>query len=324
MAEPRRQHNGNAKRWMFTLNNPAEDFETQLISKCDAGDAMVEYLVCQREIAPTTGTEHAQGFVIFTCRRTMSQVKKFIERAHWEVTRARLNKEPIAYCTKADTRKPGCEPTHWGTVPEGGQGKSKELEAVKRKIDDGAPQSEIMEEHFSTWVRHNKALQLYSALKTKKRCHQTEGVYIVGDTGVGKSRMAEAMAPPEQTFWKQRGDWWDGYDGHTHVILDDFYGWLKYDDMLRIVDRYPLLVQVKGAQTNFVAEKVIVTSNKLPHSYYPRVASLPGGLSSLYRRFSKWIYLGSEVSIVARSYDEFLENLDRHGVDIPALCARLQ
>lgn len=309
---------------MVTVNNPAPEFESLLAEAYGNAEYCIEFAVGQREIAPTTGTEHFQGFVIFTERRTLATLKRWLPTAHWEVAKARTNDKPIAYCTKEDTRKEGTEPFTIGAAPEGGQGKSKELQEVKRKLDDGVAQTEIMDSHFETWLRHYKGLQLYTALKTAKRNHFTMATYVVGPTGTGKSTYAREHSP-DDAYWKQRSEWWDGYDGQSHVILDDFYGWLRYDDMLRLLDRNPLLVQVKGGQANFVAQQVYVTSNKLPPAYYSRLALLPGGLESLYRRFNQWIYLGKEdLSIVSNSYEEFLEELDRHHIDVPALFSKIE
>lgn len=31
------------------------------------------------------------------------------------------------------------------------------------------------------------------------------------------------------------------------MVIDDFYGWIPYDEMLRVMDRYPHKVPIKGA-----------------------------------------------------------------------------
>lgn len=73
-------------------------------------------------------------------------------------------------------------------------------------------------------------------------------------------------------YWKQRSQWWDCYE-HKHVVMDDFYGWLPFDTLLRICDRYPLLVETKGGQTKFNAEVLVITSNQRPQEWYPNVSN---------------------------------------------------
>jgi hypothetical protein len=87
------------------------------------------------------------------------------------------------------------------------------------------------------------------------------------------------------SFWLPRpeGDrpWWDGYDGQEVIVIDEFYGWLKRDFMYRLIDRYPMMLEVKGGAVPMQAKHVIFTSNKHPKEWYPRV-----GLGALVRRFS--------------------------------------
>lgn len=51
---------------------------------------------------------------------------------------------------------------------------------------------------------------------------------------------ADLAAQPGEIYYKPRGELWDGYHQQPSVIIDDFYGWLKYDELLKISDRYLL------------------------------------------------------------------------------------
>lgn len=61
-------------------------------------------------------------------------------------------------------------------------------------------------------------------------------------------------------------------DGFTEesdcVTMDDFYGWLKYDELLKIADRYSYRVPVKGSFANFMAKTLVITSNKPISNWY--------------------------------------------------------
>lgn len=50
--------------------------------------------------------------------------------------------------------------------------------------------------------------------------------------------------------------------------MDDFYGWIKYDELLKIADRCPYKIPIKGSFANFVAEWVFVRSNIHPENRY--------------------------------------------------------
>jgi hypothetical protein len=85
-----------------------------------------------------------------------------------------------------------------------------------------------------------------------------------GATGSGKSRLASELAGVD-AYWKPQGKWWDGYTGQSNVILDDFRAdWFSYGYMLRLLDRYPLKVEVKGSYVEFVATHIYITSHMNP------------------------------------------------------------
>jgi len=86
-----------AKRWIFTLNNYTEDDIERLRG---LHPEHATYITFGYETAPTTGTPHLQGFVIFRERKRLSQAKEFIGvRAFCEMARgtAEANRE---YCQK--------------------------------------------------------------------------------------------------------------------------------------------------------------------------------------------------------------------------------
>ena len=39
--------------------------------------------------------------------------------------------------------------------------------------------------------------------------------------------------------------WFDGYRGQKTILLDDFYGWIKYHTLLQITDGYPYQAPTK-------------------------------------------------------------------------------
>jgi len=70
------------------------------------------------------------------------------------------------------------------------------------------------------------------------------------------------------------GTWWDGYSGQPVVVIDEFYGWLGYDFLLRLLDRYSFAVETKGGSVSFTSKLVIFTSNKPPSEWYRNIQDL--------------------------------------------------
>lgn len=86
-----------SKNWCFTLNNPTNEETEHLLSLED--NALVKYIVYQLE-AGVVGTSHFQGYVQFSKRVRLSQVKAAISaRSHVEraMGTPQQNKD---YCTK--------------------------------------------------------------------------------------------------------------------------------------------------------------------------------------------------------------------------------
>lgn len=63
--------------------------------------------------------------------------------------------------------------------------------------------------------------------------------------------------------------WFDGYDGHKAVLLDDFRpSWCKLHVLLRLLDRYDMRVPVKGGFRQWKPECIWVTAPKPPEEYF--------------------------------------------------------
>lgn len=298
-----------AKNWVFTQNNPSENFEAELMDACESSDCY-QFFAGQRELAPETGTEHFQGCLVLSKKKRLSWLKThLLDTAHWEVMRG-TPQQAIAYCTKEESRKPGYDPITWGEEPRNRQGKRNDLDAVKALIDAGADEAKITEEHFSSWIRHYRGFREYKRIKVTPRDWKTEVWVVIGPTGTGKSKLAaESEDDRSKLYYKQaHTDWWDGYEGQPTVVMDDFYGWVRYDEMLRLMDRYPQLVQTKGGQVQFLAKRIIITSNTSPPSWYKKISATTAGLSAFNRRVDKWIYQPSiGVSIAASDWNSFEE-----------------
>eukprot|EP00923_Selenidium_pygospionis_P044542 GHVN01076982.1.p1 GENE.GHVN01076982.1~~GHVN01076982.1.p1 ORF type:complete len:201 (+),score=1.10 GHVN01076982.1:307-909(+) len=95
----------DAKAWCFTSFATAQP---EL-------HASMQYLVFQKERAPTTGALHWQGFVYFKQLRSLTFVRSLLDgRAHW--SRSRSPSASIAYAQKELPRVEG--PFFFGEAPD--------------------------------------------------------------------------------------------------------------------------------------------------------------------------------------------------------------
>jgi len=276
------------RRWCFTLNNPSGSTELYDDWEC-------ERVVAGLEIAPETKTPHHQGYVRFAHPKGLAGVRKLFQRAHWEP--AKGNEEQcIAYCAKD-----GVIIIDWpehadDDAPSNRQGKRNDIIHVRELVQAGCGMAEICEQVDSYQaIRVAETMLKYAEAVRTWRPHV---VWVYGPTGVGKSKYAHEISAhicdadgtvSETTPWVsgETGRWFEGYDAHQCVIFDDFRGdFCKFHVLLRLLDRYPYRVEVKGASRQFLAKKIVITSCLPPHRAYARS---PEDLLQLGRRIDEVI-----------------------------------
>lgn len=163
---------------------------------------------------------------------------------------------------------------------------------IREKIKEGATDFELLETHPAQVAMFYRGINTIRNIVLPDRDWKTTVVLIYGPPGTGKSRWIRDNHAADKLYWKQpQSDWWDGYQGQEFVALDDFYGWLPLTSLLRLADRYPLLVQTKGGQAKFQARKLIITSNTLPRDWYKKAfEEHPAYYGALLRRIDEFIH----------------------------------
>lgn len=271
-----------SKYWIFTYNNPSygvEEWSDKLAEHCT-------YFIFQKEKG-NSGTIHYQGYAEFETRVTLPTLKKICPMVHWE-KRMGTAQECKSYCTKTETRVDG--PWEYGQLAET-QGARRDLEDIQTMCKEGKSYEEIADKHFGSWIRYKNGITSYINLKRgNKRQWKTHVTIIVGPPGSGKSRYCAEQYP--MAYWKDPSDeFWDGYDGHETIILDDYYGWIGYVTMLRLMDRYPMSLNIKGGKVPCMAKSVVITSNTEPDTWYPNIFKRESALTAFMRRVDEIKYM---------------------------------
>lgn len=293
-----------SRHWCITINNPS-------VCPLPEPPSQVKLLVYQLEEGEE-GTPHIQGYMEFVSPVRMRAVKRIYPTAHIERRRG-TKLQALRYVSKEDTRvegpwihpeEPSLEEVLQGLQMEESTGKSGKLSAIKSMLDEGYSEETIADEDFNSWVRHYRAFREYKLLKTKPRSlsDPCNVIVVQGPTGTGKSKYC--LDSFTGAYWKQRSNWWDGYSGQEVIILDEFYGWIPYDLLLRLCDRYPLILETKGGQVQCLANTVVITTNSLPHEWYKKVY-----FKSFVRRVTEWkVFPIWGVQSTYTTYESFIEN----------------
>lgn len=244
-------------------------------------DEKLTYWVWGEEICPETKKIHWQGFCQFSGTVGLNRIKKAIgdNSAHVEKMRG-TPKEASDYCKKDGKFE------EWGEIRN--QGQRADLDKLKDEILAGKKVDDLTLENPTAYHQYGRTMNRVEdiAMRRKYRTEMTEGVWITGDTGVGKSHKAFEGFTPETHYVVNSNDrgWWDGYTQQETVIINDFRGHIPYSELLQMIDKWPYSVPRRGREPiPFTSKKVIITSVLRPEEVYLNVNSRDG-IDQLLRR----------------------------------------
>jgi len=249
-----------AKHWCFTINNYTDDD----IAALDVLPCI--YMIIGFEIGDEE-TPHLQGYVEFEKNVRFNRCKTLLGgRAHIE-SRKGSREQARDYCKKdGDFVEFG----EWIPPQQGKRNDLEDLMAVIRVEKDTLVQMEAMPKTYS---KHIKMVDRYRAEIEKRSTRDFRKVechIFWGAAGSGKSRRVRELT--NNTVFRvntaNRDFMFNGYDGEESILFDDFYGEVRYSDLLDIMDGYQQQVNVKYGHRYAQWTTVYFTSNKHPDSWY--------------------------------------------------------
>lgn len=273
-AEP---HHARASRnWVFTL------FHYTWEMVCALLDAPVRGIIFQEEVCPTTGHRHLQGFARFkkgvTKRQAYTALASREDMAHLWLRFSIAPAAAVEYCRKGETRDG--ETWEEGDL-EFTQGKSNRMSECIAMLMEGASLRDATLEYPEQFFLHDRGFAKLRAqvLRDTVPLWRSVHVYVLyGRSGAGKTRAAYEYCPGLYKLDRasSTGVWFDGYDGETTLLLDDFYGWVPYSQLLNLLDGYHCRLDIKGAFAYAAWSTVIITSNTPPTEWYRKI--FPSGV----------------------------------------------
>lgn len=236
-----------------------------------------KYCIIQLEECPTTSSLHYQGYIELKKPYRMAGVKKMCNdlTMHLEPRRG-TQQQAIDYCKKLDSAV-GDFMEFGSLVTE--QGKRSDLADMAEMVLAGATTMELVEAHPASYMRYHKSVAHLRQIKAvdkpdRSKVGDLEVALFYGRPGSGKTRQAFEFAETNKlTLWQlpicTNGTlWFDNYNGEDIALLDDFSGKLPLDQFLRLIDRYPIQVPVKGGHCWWCPRYIIITTNCLPSEWY--------------------------------------------------------
>lgn len=251
------------RNYAFTWNNYPIDW-SDVIDQLFT-EKSIKYIIGGEEIGES-GTPHIQGHIDLASAKTISALQKTVQRYGMKCAiktcSTRIHAENNRkYCMKDDKFK------EWGTPPC--QGKRNDLQEYMDDVKENPRKKRrlLMEEHSSVMARYPRFADTYKMLVQQlDTLDWPEGeppnLWIWGPPGSGKSKLAREKCE-EEPFDKPISKWWDGYDAHDYVIIEewspDYRGLATL--LKRWSDRYPVTVDIKGSAIKIRPKVIIITSN---------------------------------------------------------------
>lgn len=267
----------NQRAWCFTAFE-FPNFETKSINNHG-----LRYVIFGTEICPSTGTMHYQGYCEFSEKVSMATIKQvFNDNTLHLAPRYGTQAQAIEYC-----RKDG-DVLEWGEPQYSGKRND-----LKDLIDECKTLTQVMDEYPHIYCAYRNGLKDIYNKKFMSEIPEFTPVDVfvyVGATGTGKTRRAIEENTGKYYKLTCSGNtlWFDGYAGQEVLIIDEFYGWIKWNFLLQMLDGYKLQLPIKGGFTMKNWKKVIITSNREVEQWYPRVKDI----SPLRRRIKEVVRFG--------------------------------
>lgn len=286
----------------FTINNYTEDD----ISTTKELLASATYGIYGLE-SGSNQTKHIQAYGYWANKISFSSIKETLPRAHIECAKgdARENK---AYCSKEGNY------TEYGLIPQ--QGKRNDIVAFKDDILAGMDEEELLDKHTECFAKYDRFYQRCRNILLKKQAKlmiQPEVIVIEGEPGIGKTHTIYAENESDDVYKMEVGDgsagsiFWDGYSGENVILIDDFHNNFKLDYMLRLLDKYPMKLNIKGGHTWKCAKKIYITTNINIDKWYPNCPEIHR--RALRRRIHKVIKMGLETEDDKTSHNSLYQDL---------------
>lgn len=242
----------------------------------------LRYIYMGREVAPTTGREHWQGWAVFKHEITRILAA---QRLGVAINACQImfgtEEHNVEYCGKDG------DVTEWGDKPR--QGRRTDLETYLQGMEAGMTELQLYDEYPRTAVIYGRRCEELRRMREVgpryligvRRSWKTEvRVWWGATSGSGKTRAAIAWLTEEEGSTyddvQQSGNFVIGYTNNANVLLDDFEGHIMQRNMfLRMTDRYQMTVNVKykdGTQWN--PKRLAITSNTNPQLWYTQATAV--------------------------------------------------
>lgn len=264
-----------SRDWVWTYHGESVEDLKQHITDNEArwkAEAGLVYQVIGTEQGEEKKTPHFQGYTSWKTTKSKKQMYKWVtdrtDKRFWVDKRKGKPEQAATYCKKEG------DVWEFGTLPMG-QGKRTDLDGTAESLCDGANLRDVIDERRTQAVQYAKIWLTYNE---ESRNFPTTVMWFWGVSGGGKTyamnRQIENLEYTDEDIYRLKMPeigtklWWDGYDKHKCVVIDDYRSWaMSLRELITVLDG-PCRVEVKGAFRQLLAKHVFITTDKSPEEMY--------------------------------------------------------
>lgn len=267
--------NEQSRKYLLTINNPADCGLTHDKIKALVQSLSPAYFCMADEIA-STGTHHTHVFLYRPSPVRWHTVKNLFPTAHIDKAygSAQENRDYIqkggkwSDTEKAETVVPDSF-EECGHMPLPQSEKAPEMTVLLEDIVAGKTTSQIIRENPKLAFRVKEIDVLRQTLLAEKYAQQNrivETQYLYGATGTGKTSGIYRRHDPRDiyrvtNYRNGRGVSFDDYHGQDVIVFEEFASQIPIEEMLNLLDIYPLMLPARYSDKVACYTKVYITSN---------------------------------------------------------------
>ncbi len=244
------------RNFIFTLNNYTEQ---HIIDLKLFAEEYSKYLLYGKEIGES-GTPHLQGYCELKSQFTLKSLKKKLK-----VNKIHIEKRKATALQAATYCKKDGDLYEYGEISL--QGKRKNIDKLKELVLEGKKLKDII---LGDYINNYQDIRIVEKFKQYNSIPRDPSkppkvVWIWGKTGTGKTRHVYEKYNDIYTTMETY-QWWDGYEQQEVILIDDMRkDFCKFHTLLKLLDRYPHKVQIKGGTVDINSPYIYITSPFPPH-----------------------------------------------------------